>query len=248
MIVNGLWNYTALAALRALRGSRVPYFVFTHGQLDPWFRQFYPIKHAAKQLFWLFSEGQLLRHARAVLFTTEEEKLLTHNAFWPYRVREHVIGFGTADVAGQPERQIEAFYSRIPAVAEKRFLLFLSRIHPKKGCDILIRAFARHAHEFPGLDLIMAGPDQIGWQRELEAIAHAAGVSERIHWLGMLTGDAKWGAYWSAEAFVLPSHSENFEIVVAEALACGLPVLISDKGQYLARSSCLRWWYYRSRQ
>ena len=93
----------------------------------------------------------------------------------------------------------------------------------------MIRAFARHARDFPDLDLIIAGPDQIGWRRELEAIARAAGVFERIHWPGMLTGDAKWGAFRAAEAFVLPSHSENFGIAVAEALTCGLPVLISDK-------------------
>ena len=130
---------------------------------------------------------------------------------------------------GDPEQQIEAFYSRMPTVTDRRFLLFLSRIHPKKGCDILIRAFARHARDFPDLDLIIAGPDQIGWRRELEAIARAVGVFERIHWPGMLTGDAKWGAFRAAEAFVLPSHSENFGIAVAEALTCGLPVLISDK-------------------
>ena len=229
VIVNGLWNYTAFASMAALPGTDVPYFVFAHGQLDPWFRQFYPMKHVAKQLLWLLSEGRLLRRARAVLFTTEEEKILARNAFWPYRIREQVVGYGTADVARQSERQIEAFYSRVPIVTDRRFLLFLSRIHPKKGCDILIRAFARHARDFPDLDLIIAGPDQIGWRSELEAIALAAGISERIHWPGMLTGDAKWGAYRAAEAFVLPSHSENFGIVVAEALACGLPVLISDK-------------------
>lgn len=229
VIVNGLWNYTSLAATIVLPGSGVPYFVYTHGQLDPWFHKAYPIKHLVKQLHWLLSEGRLLRRACAVLFTTEEEKLLTRKAFWPYRVREHVIGYGTGDVVGDPERQMEAFYARVPSVAGKRFLLFLSRIHPKKGCDILIHAFARHARDFPDLDLVIAGPDQIGWRAVLEGAARAAGIFERIHWPGMLIGDAKWGAYRAAEAFVLPSHSENFGIVVAEALACGLPVLITDK-------------------
>jgi glycosyltransferase involved in cell wall biosynthesis len=112
---------------------------------------------------------------------------------------------------------------------DKRLLLFLSRLHPKKGCDNLIAAFAEVARRDPELRLVMAGPDQVGWQRDLVARARELGVGERIAWTGMLTGDAKWGAYRAAEAFVLPSHQENFGIVVAEALACGVPVLISDK-------------------
>jgi glycosyltransferase involved in cell wall biosynthesis len=108
-------------------------------------------------------------------------------------------------------------------------LLFLGRLHPKKGCDELIAAFADVAHRDPQLRLVMAGPDQVGWQRGLAARATELGVHERITWTGMLAGDTKWGAYRAAEAFVLPSHQENFGIVVAEALACGVPVLISDK-------------------
>jgi glycosyltransferase involved in cell wall biosynthesis len=229
IIVNGLWNYTAFASLRALADAGVPYFVFTHGQLDPWFREFYPVKNIAKQILWLFSEGRLLRRARAVLFTSEAERRKARNAFWPYQMREKLIGYGTADVVDEPARQMEALYACMPQLADRRFLLFLSRIHPKKGCDILIRAFARYARNYPDLDLVIAGPDQTGWRLELEHLADEAGVSGRIHWPGMLTGDAKWGAYRAAEAFALPSHSENFGIVVAEALACGCPVLITTQ-------------------
>jgi len=76
---------------------------------------------------------------------------------------------------------------------------------------------------------VMAGPDPQDWRAELERGAHNAGVAARIHWPGMLLGDAKWGAFHAAEAFVLPSHQENFGIAVAEALACSKPVLLSDK-------------------
>jgi glycosyltransferase involved in cell wall biosynthesis len=79
------------------------------------------------------------------------------------------------------------------------------------------------------LHLLMAGPDQTGWMAQLQAQAQSLGVAERITWPGMLQGDMKWGAFYASEAFVLPSHQENFGIVVAEALGCGLPVLISDK-------------------
>ena len=81
----------------------------------------------------------------------------------------------------------------------------------------------------PDLDLVMAGPDQVGWMGELEALAHRLCVGNRIHWTGLLTGPAKWGALRGAEAFVLPTHQDSFGIAVGEALACSTPVLITDK-------------------
>jgi len=75
----------------------------------------------------------------------------------------------------------------------------------------------------------MAGPDEQGWTAELQAIVAAAGLESRVHWLGMLNGSQKWQAFQACEAFILPSHQENFGIAVAEALACGRPVLLSDK-------------------
>lgn len=229
VVVNGLWNYSALGARRALAGSDMPYVVFTHGMLDPWFKATYPVKHLAKQVFWWFSEGPLLANARAVLFTTEEERQLARNAFWPYSITERVVGYGTADVEGDASAQVRTFRDALPSLGNRRFLLFLSRIHPKKGCDLLIDAFAHAAAKHPDIDLVMAGPDQTGWQHELQKRARALGVADRVHWPGMLGGDVKWGAYRACEAFVLPSHQENFGIVVAEAMAAGKPVLITNK-------------------
>ena len=93
----------------------------------------------------------------------------------------------------------------------------------------MIEAFARVAAREPALHLVMAGPDQTGWQARLHARAQQLGVSDRITWTGLLQGELKWGALLAAEAFILPSHQENFGIAVAEALAVGTPVLISDK-------------------
>ena len=229
VVVNGLWTYASLAARRVLTASAVPYVVFPHGMLDPWFRASDPVKHLAKQMLWPVSEGPLLANAGAVLFTTEAEMARARNAFWPYRVRGRVVGYGTADIEGRPATQKAAFRRAVPALADKPFLLFLGRIHPKKGCDILLEAFAGVAAAHPRLDLVMAGPDQNGWRAALEPAARASGIAERIHWPGMLSGDAKWGALRDCRAFVLPSHQENFGVAVTEALAAARPVLITDK-------------------
>lgn len=229
VLLSGLWNFSTLAARSALSPGRVPYFVFTHGMLDPWFRKTYPVKSFVKQLFWWFNEGPLLNKATGVLFTSEEEQRLAKNAFWPYHLKEFVIGYGTSDRSGNLDTQISDFRAALPRLAERRYLLFLSRIHPKKGCDILISAFATIASKEPDLDLVVAGPDQTGWVDRLKKQAVLAGVAERIHWPGMLQNDLKWGAFQGCEAFILPSHQENFGIVVAEALACAKPVLITDK-------------------
>ena len=227
VVVNGLWNYSVFGARQVLPGSGIPYVVFAHGMLDPWTRG--SLKHAAKQLLWLFCEGPLLMRAKAVLFTAEDEMTRARNNFWPYRVNERIVGYGTADIGGDPEQQIRAFRRSLPALGDRAFLLFLGRIHPKKGCDLLINAFSRIATAHPGLDLVIAGPDQIGWRSELEAQARAAGIDGRIHWPGTVFGDVKWGAMRACDAFVLPSHQENFGVAVAEALAAGKPVLITDK-------------------
>jgi len=171
----------------------------------------------------------VLRDARAVLFTCEEERRLARDSFWLYRSRERVVTNGTATPSGDVKAQRDALFDRFPELTGKRILLFLGRIHKIKGCDILINAFASVAQRDEQLHLVMAGPDQTGWQQELMALARELGVESRITWPGMLAGDLKWGAFHAAEIFLLPSHHENFGIVVAEALACGVPVLISNQ-------------------
>ena len=229
LIVHGIWQYQSFAVRSALRASDVPYFVFTHGALDPWFKRQYPFKHAKKVLYWPWAEYRVLRDASAVLFTCEEERVLARESFGPYRAREAVVGFGIEDPVGDAAGQRSAFLDKYPLLRDKRVLLFLSRIHRKKGCDLLLRAFADASRHDAEIHLVVAGPDQSGWRADLESLARSFGIDERVTWTGMLTGDVKWGAYRVADAFVLPSHSENFGIVVPEALACGLPVLITNK-------------------
>lgn len=229
VVVNGLWQFHSYATWQAMRACKKPYVLFTHGMLDPWFKKTYRLKHCKKLLYWLAVESRVIRDAEYVLFTSEEERLLARHSFWPYAARERVVRYGVRGPDGDREQQRETFFAHYPELRAKRLLLFLGRIHPKKGCDLLIQAFANIAHMDANLHLVMAGPDQHGWRKELELMAGKARIAHRISWPGMIKGDLKWGAYHACAAFVLPSHQENFGIAVAEALACQKPVLISNR-------------------
>lgn len=233
VVVNGLWQYQGLATWRALcidrKSGSVPYVVFPHGMLDPWFKRTYPFKHLKKWLYWPWAEYRVLRDAAAVLFTAEDERRLARESFWLYRCNEQVVTLGIADPPADHAAQRSAFLSAFPQLAQTRNMLFLGRIHEKKGCDLLLRAFPVLARADERWRLIIAGPDPGVWRPYLEAEARRLGIAERVVWAGMLQGDNKWGAFRSAEVFVLPSHQENFGLAVAEALACGVPVLISKR-------------------
>ena len=227
VIVNGIWQYLSFAAWRRYAGSGIPYFVFPHGMLDPWFKKTFPLKHLKKWLYWPWAEYRVLRDAAAVIFTSEEERLLARKSFWLYHAREKVSPLGIeAPLAFENAKS--KFLARYPQLQNTRNLLFLGRLHPKKGCDILLEAFARTQSREP-MALILAGPDQIGWETELRRRVERLNLSDPVIFTGMLEGEMKQGAFAAADAFVLPSHQENFGIAVVEALAADVPVLISSR-------------------
>ena len=229
VIVSGIWQFHSFAAWRALRHSSTPYVLFTHGMLDPWFKRRYPLKHLKKWMYWPWADYRVLRDARAVLFTCEEERVLARQSFWLYRCHEVVVNYGTAKPAGDPQLEVTEFFGRYPELRGKKLALFIGRVHPKKGLDLLIEACGKELEKCSEWHLVIAGPDQVGWQKKLQHRAEQVGMASRITWTGMISGSIKWGALRGAEVFVLPSHQENFGIAVAEALAAGTPTLISDK-------------------
>lgn len=227
IVVHGIWQYHGLATWRAATESSFRYVVFTHGALDPWFKLGHPLKHLKKAMYWRLLESRILRDASAVLFTTEEERQLARESFRPYQVKERVIGYGLNKP--DPSSATEAFLKCHPEAGGRRLILFMSRLHKKKGLDLLIRAFCAVAAGHPDITLAVAGPDEQQLKPELMKILLARGLADRVLWLGMIQGEVKKGALQTAEAFCLPSHSENFGIVVAEALSQSCPVLISNK-------------------
>ncbi len=226
VIIHGNWQYHGLATANACIQDKVSYFIFPHGMLDPWFNETYPLKKIKKQLYWRY-EYKVLKNAAAVLFTCAEECRLARKSFSPYSVTENVIGYGTTAPEQKREELIRQFQTDTPAWGQRPFLLFMSRIQEKKGLDLLVEAYASLRESTPNSpDLVIAGPEQ---QPEYADRIRAKFDQSGIHWIGSLSGINKWQALAASEALVLPSHQENFGIVVAEALAVGTPTLISNK-------------------
>ena len=233
IILNGIWGFHLLACWLALRKSLTPYYIFCHGMLDPWFKNTYPVKHLKKWLIWPWAIYPVIRDAEALFFTCEQEKFLARESFWLYDCQEVVIDYGTEGIPNPEEDFSREFLDQHPQLDDKQVFLFLGRVHPKKGPDLLIKSISLLQKEgywnSVKMQVVMAGPADSQYARRLVNIAKKLGISDAIYWTGMITGIQKWGAFQAADVFILPSHQENFGISVAEALSCGIPVLISQK-------------------
>ena len=226
VIAHGLWQWPGRSAVRLKKEYDVPYIVFPHGMLDPWFKENYPLKHLKKQLYWFWKQSSIMKDASAVCFTTEEEMMLAQKTFWPFDCKQIVTGLGVGDPPAGEVKQKALFKEKFSLTSKKKILLYMGRIHPKKGLDLLLSSFAKQAR--PEHVLIIAGPinDQCRYTQKL---ARTYNSSCGVQWAGMLEGDLKWGALRSADAMILPSHQENYGMVVAEACSVGTPVLITNK-------------------
>ena len=227
VIIDGLWQFLVIGGY-ILKFLKVPYCVFTHGMLDPYFNED-KLKYLKKLPFWFLSERNVISMADAVIFTCQEEAILAAESFPWYRA---CVKIATLGVEGNPRSEhylSKVFLEEHSLLKTKRFALFLSRINKKKGIDLLIEALGQLKNLPTDFVLAIAGPDSNGLQVKLTKQISSLGLTHRVVWLGMLGADIKWGAYHAAELFILPSHQENFGIVVAEALSTATPVLITNK-------------------
>jgi glycosyltransferase involved in cell wall biosynthesis len=235
IIIDGLWQYYTYAVYKSLRHYKkrnlVKVYVMPHGMLDPWFQHAKgrKLKAIRNWIYWKLIEKFIVHEADGLLFTCQEELKMARQTFVPYAPREEVnIGYGIKRPPVYTPLMKDAFLEKCFKVTNIPYILFLSRIDPKKGVDLLIKAYTSLKQEGYSLpDLVIAGP---GLETNYgQFIKKQASEDQNIHFPGMLDGDAKWGAFYGCETFVLPSHQENFGIAVVEALACGKPVLISNK-------------------
>ncbi|MCF2501513.1 glycosyltransferase [Dyadobacter chenhuakuii] len=239
VIIHGLWQYHSYAVNKAAAIYRKKFpdkatpiiYVMPHGMLDPWFQKAKErrIKAIRNYFFWKFFESDVVNNSDGVLFTCLEELRLARLPFRPYRPKKEInVGYGiTAPPAYTTDMDI-AFRSACPTLGDDAYLLFLSRIDQKKGVDLLIKAYLLLKQKGISLPkLVIAGPGmETSYGDQLLALASN---TTDILFPGMLRGNAKWGAFYGCEAFILPSHQENFGIAVVEAMACEKPVLISDQ-------------------
>lgn len=225
---HGIWLPENHVAVTLAKAHSIPCVISTHGMLEPW-----AIKYKAyrKRLAWMLYQGNDLRSA-SVLHATTKMELKSLRAL-DLRQPIAVIPLGV----NVPAPQIDA----CDREDEKKTVLFLARIHPKKGLLNLIEAWA--ILKPIGWRMVIAGPDENGHLAEVQRAIKRLGIEKDVSYFGTVSGQEKWDLYRLADLFVLPTLSENFGLVVAEALGCEVPV-ITTKGapwEELVAENC-GWW------
>ncbi len=220
--VHAVFTHSSVAAASACRRRGVPYVVRPLGTLDPWSMRQKPLR---KRLFWYLGVRSTLRSAAAIHYTTLEEQRLVEQSLGLSRGAVVPLGVGEEVVNAQGE----PFRALYPALGSSPYALAMARLHPKKGFDQFLRAFSRVARREPlsSWRLVLAGDGEPEYAARLHRIVEEEGSQERVLFTGWLRGSAKVAALRDADLFVMPSLQENFGISVAEAMACGTPVLVS---------------------
>ncbi len=221
--LHGLWLYPHFVASRAAWQSRKPYVVSPHGMLNRW-----ALSQAAfkKRVYANLIEWRTLRRAATIHAVSESEARDIRQLGFCAPLVTIPNGISPGEFSNLPKRSL--FRRKYPMLAGKTVLLFLGRIHPKKGLDLLVRSFCRVTKECPGTVLVVAGPEERGYQKHLQSRLHAEGFLNRCIFTGMLQPAERLAALAGADIFVLPSYSEGFPIAPIEALAAGLPVILTE--------------------
>ena len=234
---HGLWTAQARIT-ETVRGRGVPTIVAPHGSLEA-----YALHRSALKkriALGLFESSNL--HAASCLHATTPLELRTFRDFGlraPVAILPNAVAPGWLDGRGDGAR----FLERHRLEDRRRVMLFLSRIHPIKGLPLLLDGFAANRDRLQNWRLVIAGPDSDGHLAEMERLANRLGLSNDVRFVGPLFDEEKRDAFAAAQLFVLPTHSENFGLVLAEALASGVPVVTTHGAPWpsLEAEGC-GWW------
>ena len=218
-----VWDYPIWAAARAALRQQKPFILRPCGQLDKWSLA----QRSRRKRAYLTLLGAQLHGASAIHFTTEGERDGSRPAIG--NAASFVLPVGVSEKAYLDLPPRAAFARRFPELAERRVVLFLGRLHPKKQPDLLIDAFVKIAGDFERAHLVLAGPGDESYLASLRERARSRGIEGRTTFTGQLVGAAVTEAYRAAEVFALPSLQENFGIAIVEAMGAGCPVIIGDR-------------------
>ena len=207
---HGLWLHTNQVAARVARRRQLPFVISVRGMLTPWSMGYRSVR---KRVAWRAYENRHLQTASAFHATAEDEAQFLRE----FGFKQPIIVTPNGVTIPPYEKVV------VQDPTRRRRMLFLSRVHPKKGLLNLIKALQRV--DMTGWEVLLAGPDENNHQAEVQAAIDAAGLSSQVRFIGEVSDEAKWGLYASSDLFVLPTLSENFGIVIAEALAAGTPVV-----------------------
>lgn len=234
IVVHGIWQYHNIAVFLAklwlfrIKTNVPKVAIMPHGMLDPYFQidSSRKLKAIRNEIIWRLTEKLAINSSDVILFTCQQELELAKKTFKGYSPkRELNVGLGVESPPAYTNDMKLKFQKRINN--SEAYWLFLSRIHPKKGIDILIKAYLGIYKDDSNIpDLVIAGPLEGNFSVKMQELAK---VCNKIHFTGMLQGDEKWGAFYGCDAFILPSHQENFGIAIVEAIACNKSVIISNK-------------------
>jgi glycosyltransferase involved in cell wall biosynthesis len=223
--LHGVWDPLLYSVARAARATSPtkPYVITPHGMLDPWsLAQSRWKKRLALALGW----RRMLDAAAALhLLNADEQKLAEGSGLRaPGVVIPNGVNLGQFDPPPDPE----VFRRHLPALGDQPYILFLGRLHYKKGLDILADAFRIVAGQHTAVHLVVAGPDD-GVRADFEQRVKAAGLTKRVHLTGPIFGPEKLSCVAGAVCFCLPSRQEGFSVAILEALACGIPAVVSTE-------------------
>lgn len=223
--LHGLWQPANYQAWKLCQSAHKPVVTTVHGMLAPWSMQQSRLK---KKIYYALFESKLINHSALLHFTADLERK-TASPWYAPNIRTAVIPpvFVIDDYNRLPEHH--SYAQQIPELSKvKQYILFVGRLHHKKGIEPLIRGFSMIASGYQDISLIIAGPGPADYRQSLESLANECGVASRVIFLNSVTGAAKTAVYRGATLFATISHQENFGIVFAEALACETPVLMTE--------------------
>lgn len=224
-IVHGIWEFNTLIARILLKNK---YFIFTHGQLDPYFKTEL-FKKLKKQIYWFFFERQNLLNSKSLLLTSENEKKLLNNTYVNTSgIKKTIVGYGISKPVFNKKIAKQIFYKKFPELKGKKFLLYLGRFHEKKGCEVLLEALKKVNNQNFKYIILMVGPNN-DYKNKLIKLSKNYKLNDSIFWSDILLNNLKWGAIAASSGMVLSSHGENFGVSIVESLSCSKPVLTTNK-------------------